>query len=269
MTKNIINIYTFYYKESEIPIQNDHYIPVLAGKKLHNNPHPMQGDDSGESISEKNPWYSELTGIYWVWKNTSQDIIGCCHYRRYFTAKHSLAKFPLTRFLFFLPGRYVKKTGLIYTRNAAWTKKMAISDKEIARIFKNHDAILPEKRKFKRSVREQYVRHHSIDDLVIIEEIIKTFYPGYLDSFYTTLNNNWLYANNMFVLSDSHFQKFMEWWFNILFEFEKRIDLKGYKEYQERILGFMAERLLTVWFIHEKLKIKELPLVYMKKLKKS
>lgn len=266
---NSINIYTFYYKESEIPIQNDHYIPILAGKKLHSNPNPMQGDDTGESISEKNPWYSELTGIYWVWKNTNQDITGCCHYRRYFTAKHSFAKFPLTRFLFFLPGRYVKKTGLIYTRNSVWAKKMAITDKEIDRIFRNYEAILPEKRKFKKSVREQYVRHHSANDLMIIEDIIRTFYSGYLDSFYTTLDNNWLYANNMFILSDWHFQKFMEWWFKILFEFEKRIDLQDYQEYQERILGFLGERLLTVWFIHEKLKIKELPLIYMKKLKKA
>ena len=146
---------------------------------------------------------------------------------------------------------------------------MAITDKEIAKIFRNHDAILPEKRKFKRSVREQYVRHHSANDLMIIEDIIRTFCAEYLGSFYSTLDNNWLYANNMFILSDIHFQKFMEWWFKILFEFEKRIDLQEYTEYQERILGFLGERLLTVWFIHEKLKIKELPLIYMKKLKKT
>ncbi len=229
----------------------------------------MQGDDSGESISERNPWFSELTGIYWVWKNTNQDIIGCCHYRRYFTAKYSFARIPLIRFLLFLPGRYVKKTGLIYTQNITWIKKMVITDREIVRIFRNHDVILPEKRKFKRSVREQYVRHHSANDLMIIENIIRIHYSEYLDSYHIALNNNWLYANNMFILSDFHFQKFMEWWFKILFEFEKRIDLKDYKEYQERILGFIAERLLTVWFIHEKLRIKELPLIYMKKLKKA
>lgn len=262
-----IKIYVFYYKESEIPIKNDHYIPIFAGKKLCNNPVSMQGDDTGESISEKNPWYSELTGIYWVWKNTDQDIIGCCHYRRYLSAKHLLTKFPINRFLFFLPGRYVKKTGLIYTRNLTWLQKMAITDQEITKILSTHDAILPEKRKFNRSVREQYIRHHSANDLTIIEEIITTFYRGYLDAFYKTMDSNWLYANNMFILKNVHFQKFMIWWFKILFEFEKRINLDDYREYQERILGFIAERLLTVWLIHEELRIKELPLIYMKRLK--
>jgi hypothetical protein len=265
---NSIRIYTFYYKESEIPIQNDQYIPILAGKILNNNPNPMQGDDSGESISKKNPWYSELTGIYWVWKNTNQDITGCCHYRRYFTAKHSLRKYPISRFLLFLPGRYVKDTGLIYAKNTTWLKRMVITDEEIVRIFRNHDAILPEKRRLKRSVREQYQRHHSANDLIILEDIIRTFYAEYLDSFYSTLDSNWLYANNMFILRDNHFHNFMVWWFNILFEFEKRINLNDYKEYQERILGFLGERLLTIWFIHEKLKIKELPLIYIKRLKK-
>ena len=27
------------------------------------------GDDAGVSISEKNCYYGELTGVYWVWKN--------------------------------------------------------------------------------------------------------------------------------------------------------------------------------------------------------
>ena len=42
------------------------------------------GDDTGDHISDKNCYYSELTGLYWVWKNvTDVDIVGSCHYRRY------------------------------------------------------------------------------------------------------------------------------------------------------------------------------------------
>ena len=42
-------------------------------------------DTVGDSISEKNVNYSELTGWYWIWKNvTDVNTIGLCHYRRYF-----------------------------------------------------------------------------------------------------------------------------------------------------------------------------------------
>jgi hypothetical protein len=59
----------------------------------------------------------------------------------------------------------------------------------------------------------------------------------------------------------------MQWWFGLLFEFEKRINLKTYNGYQQRILGFIAERLLNVWFEKKQLKTVELNVIYFKKLK--
>ena len=34
------------------------------------------GDNTGDHISEKNCYYSELTGMYWVWKNSHAKVVG-------------------------------------------------------------------------------------------------------------------------------------------------------------------------------------------------
>ena len=82
------------------------------------------------------------------------------------------------------------------------------------------------------------------------------------------MNCNRLYANNMFILKKANYEQFMAWWFDILFEFESRINKADYKGYQQRIMGFIAERLLTIWVDHQNLRIKELQVIYFKKLKK-
>ena len=43
------------------------------------------GDDTGDNISWKNYRYGELTGMWWIWKNSDfNGNVGLCHYRRYF-----------------------------------------------------------------------------------------------------------------------------------------------------------------------------------------
>lgn len=39
-------------------------------------------DETGENIHEWNELYAELTGIYWIWKNDTDDLKGQMQYRR-------------------------------------------------------------------------------------------------------------------------------------------------------------------------------------------
>ena len=59
------------------------YVSLQVGHATHEDLGYL-ADDTGDNISAKNCYYSELTGLYWVWKNVKDlDYVGVCHYRRY------------------------------------------------------------------------------------------------------------------------------------------------------------------------------------------
>ena len=85
MTEDI-KIYIATHK-SFTPPKNDIYIPLQVGAEGKKDLGYLK-DNTGDNISSMNPYYCELTGMYWMWKNTSADIIGLVHYRRYFYDKY-------------------------------------------------------------------------------------------------------------------------------------------------------------------------------------
>jgi hypothetical protein len=262
-----IKIFSFYYKPGRIITSDPIYFPIFSGKNGSFKTSTIPGDDTNDNISCKNKYYSELTGIYWVWKNTSQEITGTCHYRRFFTAKSEPFLYRMKRLLYFPAGLYKKRFGLIYTKNTNLFVPGIINQTEIKLLFKKYDAVLPQARKLKYSVETHFKRYHDINDLNLLETIITEKHPEYLEAFHEVLKGKTLYANNMFILRDEHFQEFMTWWFTVLFEFERRTELTKYTGYQQRIMGFIAERLLNVWFRKKKLNCVELPVIYFKHFK--
>lgn len=53
-------------------------IPLVVGTPLGG----VLNDATGENISHLNPYYCELTGVYWVCRNTDHPWVGNAHYRR-------------------------------------------------------------------------------------------------------------------------------------------------------------------------------------------
>ncbi len=267
MKASNLKIFVFHYKPGSVIVNKPEYSQLWAGKNGAEKYEGFIGDDTGDNISDKNRYYSELTGLYWVWKNTKSEIVGSCHYRRYFTIANEPVLYRLKRLLYFPAGLWKKRFGLIYTQNLKFWKLKIISENEIVNLLEKYQAILPIRRKLKYSIEKHYSRYHNIEDLYLIEKILKSKHPEYLDSYKTVLKGNRLFANNMFILKWETFEKMMEWLFSILFKFEEETDLKEFNGYQERIFGFLSERLITVWIFHNDINYKELPLIYFKKLK--
>ena len=73
------------HKKYEMP-KDSMYLPVHVGS-IGKEDIGYTKDDTGDNISIKNPYFCELTGLYWAWKNLDSEYIGLAHYRRHFSLK--------------------------------------------------------------------------------------------------------------------------------------------------------------------------------------
>jgi hypothetical protein len=260
----------FHLDPPSIPLP-DNYTPIHCGYLGELEGYPYLTDrTNGEFLSSKADYYSELSGIYWAWQNSKADIIGTCHYRRFFTTYPLPAISRLKKYLY---SNFNIKVNLAPRRTIQPNKisqftPYLLDDRTIQTTLSEYDAILPEPLILKVSVRTHYEQHHQIADLELLEKIIKKNYPDFSEAFSQVMGSQEFYPYNMFVLNRDVFEEFMPWWFRVLADFESEIDLNSYIGYQKRILGYLSERLLTVWFKkNNHLRIKEFPLLFFKKLK--
>ena len=224
MTKTQIYVISHSLEDIKKIEKNEIYTPLFVGCNGRDN----QGycsDDTGENISSKNNTYCELTGLYWMWKNSKADIIGLVHYRRYFAKR-----------------KYGKR----------------LEKEDLDNIFQNYDIILPKRTtSLFKNVYEDYAHWNYAKDLDLCKETISKQCPEYLESFDKVMEGNSLYYYNMFIAPKETISKYCEWVFPILEEVEKKVDMAGYDDYQKRIYGFLTERLFDVWIDRENLKVKE------------
>lgn len=264
-----IKIYVSHHKKYWC-CKNDILTPIHVGKKLSSVVLPFETDDSGENISHKNKILSELTGMYWVWKNsTPSDYVGFCHYRRYFSFKQP---FPLNLKLKLLKNGFVHQ---IKSDDQTSIKNLGITDSAlISKIVSQYDIILPYKTCFrnlrkgkpKMSIGFHYRLYHPAEDLALLVKSIKETYPeinNEVDEYFE--KNNSINLFTMFIMKHELFDQYMQFMFNILECVEKKIILENRDNYQSRALAFMGERLLSLFILKVKktknLKIKELPVI--------
>jgi hypothetical protein len=85
---NKTNINTVTLKFCYAP-SNSIYFDIQCGKDHTHTDLGMTADNTGLNISDRNPAWSEITGLYWAWKNMKDiDYIGLCSYRRFFNFKN-------------------------------------------------------------------------------------------------------------------------------------------------------------------------------------
>ena len=236
-----MKIYICCHKPYSVP-SSDVLSTIQVGKALSNVDLGVLADDTGDNISAKNKHFCELTAMYWIWKNSKEDVVGLCHYRRYF----NFANFHT-------------KINKIKPNFAQWSGNVK---KVLGPIFDSYDIVLPQKKgahKNPETLYDFYKKEHVISDLDIVLDVIKEKYPDQYETAYKVLHNETQgYYANMLIAKKSVFDAYAKWLFDILFEVEKRIqkDVETRDSYQQRVYGFLSERMLLIYiFLHPELKI--------------
>lgn len=227
------------FKEYDYP-KDSGYFPIHLGRSISASNLKIEGDDTGDSISHLNANFSELTGLYWLWKNSTDDYVGLVHYRRYFKAVNDKSVF-------------VKKSP-IATSN------------ELELLLSSCDIIVPRPRFYiVDTVKSHYLHSHHEGDLLILQNLINEMCPEYGLNFENVFKRRYLTLFNMFFTRKEICNEYCEWLFPLLFELEKRIPYQAYDAYQARVFGFLAERLFNVWLDKNssRLRIKKLPVVHI------
>lgn len=212
------------------------YLPVFVGKDLHPDVnHTFQGDNTGNNISQQNPYYNELTAIYWGWKNLDVDALGLVHYRRYLSLN--------------------KKKSL----------DAVLSSQQAQELLKQYDIILPQKRDYYIETNESHYLHaHEHEPFNVMRQVIRQDYPEYEDAFETVMKRTWAHMFNMFIMKKQPLDEYLTWMFDVLHKVEERIDISSYSTYEQRVYGFLSELLLDVWLIkHQQYKVHDVKYVFM------
>jgi hypothetical protein len=218
-----LTIYTLTHKRFEIP-PDPLYVPLRVGSAGKDDFGYLR-DDTGENISAQNCYYSELTGLYWIWKNVKDmEYVGTCHYRRYL----------------------INEQEKIFTRQ------------EYERLLAEYDLITTRKVHLNNSYHYGFSANHNIKALDMTGEVIRELYPAYQETFVRLVNGPDTYFGNIVVMKKTLYDEYCAWLFSIFFEVQKRISLEnGEDDYHKRVFGFISEFLLLVWTTVKGLKVCE------------
>lgn len=228
-----IKIFACYHKAAQ-GIHSDIIQPLHVGKALSTTDLGFPGDDTGDNISAKNLHYCELTATYWIWKNVQADVVGLFHYRRLLNLSNAHTK--------------------VHKTDAASLAAHGLTAENITSLLSRYHALLPHECSFDETIYEQYLRAHVASDIDTALSVIDEKYPHMSRVADAVIRNgSRMYGTNMLVAPKPLFDEYASWLFDILFEVERRVhaSVPGRDAYQQRIYGFLSERLMGVFVTYK------------------
>lgn len=169
----------------------------------------------GDNIDFLNPWYCELTALYYLWKHVDDDIVGLEHYRRYF-----------------------------------WYNNHLLDENTIKNTLQEHDIIcIRNGYSYQRPPRTWLEKNGKWNDMQKFLIFIKKYVgENYYNACIAHLNSNWHALGNMFIAKKSVADEYCEFIFDLLFKYTEAEKYFS-RPIPYRIMGYFTEFLLGAWII--------------------
>ena len=72
-----------------------------------------------------------------------------------------------------------------------------------------------------------------------------------------------IYIFNMFIMNRELVDRYCTWLFDILEELENVLDISAYSKNDQRVFGFVGERLLDVWLETGQFRYRNIPYIFL------
>lgn len=248
-----IEIYVVCHKSVHIP-KCEYLLPIQVGAALNKKIKGILHDNEGKNISEKNPDYCELTGLYWAWKNSQASYIGLFHYRRFLNFKpDSLPK-------------YLDDWKHYYhldTLTGDVLEKIGYYDDSISQIVNDFDIVIPKKSNLLYRNRPTYYSEFAYyfrKELDYTFGVVKEFFPNYEDAIEESKQSPYGYHCNISIMKKDIFNEYCTFMFTVLDKVYEDIREGKLLTEKKRLIGYLAEYLTGIYILHKKdvYKIKEL-----------
>lgn len=169
-------------------------------------------DSTGDNISQHNKFFSELTGLYWIWKNTNHEYVGINHYRRFWNEEQ------------------IKNHGLRI--DTMYVRKLIFDTSVRYQYIKSHGSFGLDLLRYAAETKQIPISVEFVDNLLRTN----VFYA-----------NNFIIAHNSIFYKYCEFLfDCLIPIFNIFMEHIHELD-----EYQSRLVSFLSERIHTIFIMHK------------------
>lgn len=203
------------------------YLPVQVGAAGKPDIPGFQRDDEGDNISDQNAHYSELTGLYWAWKNLDAPAVGLAHYRRHFAGSGE---------------RGVLTLG------------------EAEDLLAKAPVVLPKRRNYYiETLESHYANTLDGSHMDYVRAALHDEDPAYLEAFNRHMAQTGGHMFNMMIMRRDLLDEYCSWMFPVVGCAESLVNYSGLNPFEARVPGRMSEYLLDTWLNRNGIPFVEVP----------